>query len=821
MKITLNKQCPNRFCNSTWLPLRILVCIGVPLFSYTGRAQSLQVIHGLVPPVTAGLQSSGSLAPTQQVNLAISLPLRNHSALLELIDQLYDPASTNYQQYLNPQQFADAFGPTTNDYNALIAFAQANQLTVTDTHPNRALLDVSGSAADIENAMHVKLLVYQHPTEARSFYAPNVDPALDVAVPVLSIDGLDNYNLPRPCLAAMPPSSPSGPSPDQDSTWTIYMGSDFRTAYAPGTSLTGSGQTVALVAFNGYFLADIKAYEDAANITPYVPVNAVMLHGFPGPGPTNDANAFVENEEVSADIELAIAMAPGLSQVLVYEEPQGSSPGDILNKIATDNLASQISCSWMIGIGAPTNAITAWEQIFQQFAAQGQSFFQASGDVDAYNDAFLGTNVMPYPVDSCYVTSVGGTDLNTSNTTGAWESETNWNWFPPTGLLIGSGGGISTRFAMPPWQQGISMAANMGSTTMRNTPDVAMVADWVLVFSDNRGNWITHTNYVRYPGDYDVQGTSCAAPLWAGFTALINQERHSLSQPPGGFMNYSLYAAGKKGVGAFHDIVVGANSWTPGSSNRFPAVSGYDLCTGWGTPNGTATFLALSGQIGGIPPGMVDMWEGENSANSFYGYNNGVAEGESLNYSPGEVGMAFNTANGYVWVPNSGDLNVGSGAGFTVELWINPASLTSNQPILSWSGGVTFEICNQTHGGGYGCLFTDIVDTQGGNHYVSSLGNVLTSSVFQHVALTYDKTSGYVTLYRNGNPLPTTAPGNPASTYIGIITPQTAYDLWLGYEHVGSGGFQWDGLLDEVSLYNRALAPGEIYLIYRDGRFGK
>jgi subtilase family serine protease len=471
MKATLNKQCPNRFHNPAWLPLRVLLCVGISLLSFTGRAQSLQVIHGLVPPVTAGLQPSASLAPTQQVNLAISLPLRNHSALLALIDQLYDPTSANYLHYLNPEQFADMFGPTTNDYSALAAFAQANNLTVAGTYANRTLLDVSGSAADVENALHVRLLVYQHPTETRTFYAPDVDPSLDVAVPVLNIDGLDNYYLPRPCLAGTPARPRRGARADEDPVWFQYMGPDFRAAYAPGVSLTGSGQTVALVEFNGYFLADIERYESAANIA-YVPVNPVMLHGFPGPGPVQDQNSLAENVEVSADIELAIAMAPGLYQVLVYEEPYIWGPLDVLNQIAHDNAASQISCSWTFGLPGPSGA-EAFDQIFQQFAAQGQSFFQASGDHDAYNDAFGGTNAIPCPCDSCYVTCVGGTELNTIDATGSWESETNWNWVFWSTLSRGGGGGISTRFAIPLWQQGISMTANMGSTTMRNIPDVA------------------------------------------------------------------------------------------------------------------------------------------------------------------------------------------------------------------------------------------------------------------------------------------------------------------------------------------------------------
>ena len=90
------------------------------------------------------------------------------------------------------------FGPKEQDYEAIIAFANANGLTVAGKHPNRMLLDVSGSVADVEKAFHVKMLVYPHPTEARTFYAPDVEPSLDLAVPVLRIAGLDNYVVPHP-----------------------------------------------------------------------------------------------------------------------------------------------------------------------------------------------------------------------------------------------------------------------------------------------------------------------------------------------------------------------------------------------------------------------------------------------------------------------------------------------------------------------------------------------------------------------------------------------------------------------------------------------
>src|SRR5208283_2026573 len=97
---------------------------------------------------------------------------------------------------------AEMFGPTEKDYRAVLAYAKVHGLQVTGTHPNRMLVDVRGSVADIEKAMHVTLRVYQHPHEARKFYAPDGEPLVDLAVPLLSISGLDNYSLPSPRLVA-------------------------------------------------------------------------------------------------------------------------------------------------------------------------------------------------------------------------------------------------------------------------------------------------------------------------------------------------------------------------------------------------------------------------------------------------------------------------------------------------------------------------------------------------------------------------------------------------------------------------------------------
>ena len=176
----------------------------VALFPFTARAQGVgkQLLHGHVPPAIAHfhLQPMNRLPATNRLNLAIWLPLRNQEALNKLLAEIYDPASTNYHRYLTPEQFTAQFGPTEQDYQSLIHFAQTNGLTVTATYPNRVLLDVSGNTASVEKVFHVKLNVYQHPTENRSFFAPDAEPSIDLSVPVLHVGGLDNFSIPRPAI---------------------------------------------------------------------------------------------------------------------------------------------------------------------------------------------------------------------------------------------------------------------------------------------------------------------------------------------------------------------------------------------------------------------------------------------------------------------------------------------------------------------------------------------------------------------------------------------------------------------------------------------
>ncbi len=345
----------------------------VLLFATAAKAAERQVLRGHVPTAVTelNLQPVGRLPSTNRLHLAIGLPLRNQDALGALIKQIYDPASPQYHQYLTPAQFAERFGPTKEDYGAVINFATANRLTVTATFPNRALVDVEGTVADVEKALHVTMRVYKHPTEARTFCAPDTEPSLDLAVPVLHVGGLDNYILPHPLDLPVPPpgctNACTGSGP-----YGTYMGRDFRAAYAPGTTLTGSGQIVGLLEFDGYTASDITAYEALAGL-PNVTLTNVLIDGA-------DGGYGGDRVEVSLDIEMAISMAPGVSAVVLYMAPNPSPWEDLMQRMANDNLAKQISCSWYGGGGGGPAA----EQALVQMAAQGQSFFCASGDSDAF-----------------------------------------------------------------------------------------------------------------------------------------------------------------------------------------------------------------------------------------------------------------------------------------------------------------------------------------------------------------------------------------------------------------------------------------------------
>ncbi len=550
-----------------------------------GPATGMKVLPLHVPAAAVHSKATGILPPTERLRLAVGLPLRDARGLDEFLAQVYDPASPNYRRFLTPEGFTERFGPIAEDYQAVVEFAQTNGLIVAATHGNRLLLDVTASVADIQRAFHITLSTYQRPDQAGKFFAPDMEPSVEARLAISDISGLDNYSRPHPMsLKLVGPGSGSGPVPltgSGSSPGGGYLGRDLRAAYLPDVTLTGAGQMVGLLEFDGFYPTDITAYETAAG-QPGVPIQTVLLDGFDGvptPGP------YGGNQEVSLDIEMAMAIAPGLSRIVVFEAGPAGIVNDVLNAMAASNQVKQFSCSW----GWQGGPSATRDNIFKQMAAQGQSFFQASGDSDAYTTGADSANGVDNPMlgnapSSCpYITIVGGTSLSTTGPAGAWLSETVWNAGSRMGQYVGSSGGISSYYSLPGWQAGIDMTANGGSTSQRNLPDVALTADNVYATGGNGSSGA-------------LCGTSCAAPLWAGVTALINQQAVTAGRGTIGFLNPAIYAIGKSAAcqSNFHDIVSG-NNCSASSPSLFYATAGYDLCTGWGTPAGQALIDSLAG----------------------------------------------------------------------------------------------------------------------------------------------------------------------------------------------------------------------------------
>jgi xanthomonalisin len=526
------------------------------LFAAVAQAEQRPTMTAHVPAAVANGQAAlfSRLPGTQRMSLTISLPLRNESDLDNLLQEIYDPQSRNYLRYLNVDEFTQRFGPTLDDRDAIVRFAEASGLTVTGSPANRLIVDAEGPVANIEQALHVTMGVYRHPTGNRTFYAPDREPTLSVAVPVLHISGLDNFTLPNAKHVVSSQAPDAGSQTTGSGPGGQFVGSDMRAAYYGSGPLTGVGQIVGLFEFGGYEINDVQRYFQNLNQPLNVPVVGVSLNGVPLGCPPSKCD---DSEQV-LDIEMAISMAPALSQVTVYV---GSSDVSIFNQMAADNTAKQLSCSW-----GWKDDESSLDPIFKEFAAQGQSVFVATGD---YGSSTPGNSV--WPSDDPYVTAVGGTDLTTNGPGGSWASETGWS---------GSAGGPSkNKVPIPKYQllTGVINSSNGGSTTLRNIPDVAAEANtnqyscWDGVCGGGNG------------------GTSYAAPQWAGFTAMLNQQAVANGEATFGFLNPALYRIGLAPIygSDFHDI-------TSGSNGKYSAVVGYDLVTGWGSfdgPNLIATLL--------------------------------------------------------------------------------------------------------------------------------------------------------------------------------------------------------------------------------------
>ena len=522
------------------------------------RAQSLPPLthHTREAALNGAAQYVGKLPAGESMRLVLVLPLRNQTALDNFLAELYDPSSASYRQFLTVGEFTSRFGPTQEDYDAVIHFAKANGFNVVATSANRLNLDITAPVENIEKAFHLSMGVYNHPTENRTFFAPDREPTLDLRVQLWHIAGLDNFSIPQPTLTRKSPGATSNAAVGSGPSGS-FLGSDMRAAYYGGAALTGSGQSLGLLEYFGADLTDLSTYYANAGQANFVPITLLSTDG------TSTScleSAGCDDTEQTLDMTQALGMAPGMSSLVVYV---GSSDSAIFNAMATANpLNAQLSSSWA---WSPADPATD-NPYFQEFAAQGQNLFQATGDSAAWK-----SSSKIYPSDDVYLTSVGGTDLVTSSAAGGWSSETAW---------VDGGGGISPdKFAIPSWQTAAASHCSSCSKSYRNGPDVSANANFSF--------YVCADQTACTANEYG--GTSFAAPMWAGYLALVNQQAVANTGKPVGFINPTLYSigAGSSYHTDFHDITSG--------SNGFSATAGYDLATGWGSPNGAGLINALAG----------------------------------------------------------------------------------------------------------------------------------------------------------------------------------------------------------------------------------
>jgi subtilase family serine protease len=565
--------------------LAALVCAAAfMLITIPGQAQPQSLLTHHVREAVANGQAQfvGQLPATETLRFDMVLPLRDRAGLEDFLQEVQSPASPSYHQFLTPEEFTARFGPSQEDWDALVAFAKASGFEIISGTRDARDLRLSGTVANIERAFHVSMGLYKDLAEDRTFFAVDREPTVDLPFQIWHITGLDNDSKPHPMYVKKSDYAKAhGIDPDKvvshattgSGPSASFLGSDMRAAYYGGTALTGTGQNIALFEFAGTDLADLSTYyKNVGQTEPYTPT--LISTGGYGTACVDSGSSACDDTEQTLDMTQAMGMAPGSTMLYMYVcgDVLASGSGNIsdtacISAMVTTTdapLSKQISCSWGWTPADPTTL----DPYFEQMASQGQNFFSASGDSSAWS-----ASNEAWPADDAHIVSVGGTDLTTSSAAGPWKSETAW---------ADSGGGISPdSIAIPSWQQlaGVITSSNKGSTTLRNGPDVSANANFTFYVCADQTTCTAN----------DYGGTSFATPMWAGYLALANQQAAANGETIG-FIDPIIYpdALTSSYSTLFHDV-------TSGSCGTYSAITGYDLCTGWGSPNTTGLINTLAG----------------------------------------------------------------------------------------------------------------------------------------------------------------------------------------------------------------------------------
>ncbi|MGA9707957.1 MAG: S53 family peptidase, partial [Candidatus Sulfotelmatobacter sp.] len=547
-------------------------------------------LRGNVHPLAQAQYDAGAVAPDfpmEHMLLTLLPDSTQQDVLNQLVDAQHNPESPYYHQWLTPEQYGERFGVSDADTAQIVSWLQEHGMQVEEVTAGRRSIIFSGTAAQVQTAFHTAIHTYKIGDEVH--HANVNDPEIPAAL-VQVVGGVvslhDFHSEPMHGLVRKP-------SPDFSSGGAYYLApADFATIYDLNPlyqqSITGSGQSVAIVARSNINIADARQFRTFFGLPANDP--QIIVNG-------TDPGIWSANEETEADldVEWSGAVARSATIKFVVSKSTNSSDGVDLSAqyIVNHNLAPVMSTSFGLceaSLGSSGNSFL--NSLWQQAAAEGITVFVSSGDSGAagcdsasaltatHGRAVNGLCSTPYSV------CVGGTEFNDlanptlywspSNSSGTQASalsyipEIFWNASGPDYGLWASGGGASAVYAKPSWQAGTGVPAD----GKRDVPDVALSS-------------AGHDGYLIYQNGelYVVGGTSAASPSFAGVMALVVQNT-AARQGNANVVFYSLASKQRAGgASVFHDTTIGNNS-VPGQAG-FNATVGYDQATGLGSINGS------------------------------------------------------------------------------------------------------------------------------------------------------------------------------------------------------------------------------------------
>ncbi|UVK52860.1 S53 family peptidase [Mesorhizobium sp. AR02] len=495
------------------------------------------------------------------------------------------PDSSDYiDQTLTPAELAEKFGARKQDAEKVATSLRKYGLAVDSVSLATRSMTVSGTAAAMEAAFKPGLAIMRSPDqgEYRGRQGTLQIPA-ELKGIVTGIFGLDQRQMARrksPAAAAIP-----------DATLLPLKPTDIERRYnfPPGD---GAGQSIAIAEFGGgYFADDLIAYcgkfkRPVANVQT-VPVDApaYTLQQILALPPKKRKEQLDTSIEVMMDVEIIAGLCPKANISVYFSTFDQGGWVDLLNAVITANPAV-LSISWGLAeddSGWSANAINAIADRLNAARLLGITVCVSSGDDGSGDQIDDGNAHVDFPACSPFVLGVGGTMLKAA---GADVKEVTWWETPGRRTNSGggaTGGGVSTLFPRPAWQDVHVVSLNHGSIDGRVVPDVSALA----------GEPFYDLIFLGKP--QPSGGTSASAPLWAAliariYTQLPQSKRHR-------FLTPMLYKNGETGkpIGKIssRDVASGNNTSNPQPGKGYKAGPGFDAVTGWGVPDGVSLLNSL------------------------------------------------------------------------------------------------------------------------------------------------------------------------------------------------------------------------------------